>query len=172
MENNEAGSAFMSVKCIDSKWRFYNTNLCCSLNVLFHVRYFDVINYAQENSYIFTFFAQIPWGPIHGFNQMNVLFFQSWEQRLKLSSRWAAAVEAAHRIQKAHRGAKMKAPAVRGKSQHMFPLPSHRTSSITTGMLLLTAPAGHKEAISSWTRSVSKGLRPIAAEAAWEHSFS
>lgn len=126
--------------------------------LLFHVRYFGVINYTGQNYCICTFFSKIPWGPVYGINQMNFFLFQSWEQRLKLLSRWAAAVEAARQIQKAHLEVKMKALAARGKRQHMFPLPSHHTSSITTGMLLLMAPAGHKEAISSWIRSVSKCL--------------
>lgn len=114
--------------------------------------------------------SKIPWGPVYGINQMNSFLFQNWEQRLKLLNRWAAAVEAAHRIQRAHLGVKMKAPAARGKSQHMFPLPSHHTSSTTTGMLLLMAPAGHKEAISSWTRSVSKCLCLTTGKADYDHS--
>lgn len=137
-ENNEAGSAFVSVKFINSNSRnagfvalnfavlqiqlqqlgWKSVRMVCFFfpDSLFHTSYFDVINCTWQNYCIFIFFSQIPWGLIHVSNQMNVLLFQSWERRLKLLSRWVAAVEAAHRTQKAHLEVKMKAPAVRGKS--------------------------------------------------------
>lgn len=86
----------------------------------------------------------------------RVIFFQSWGLRLTSLNRWAAAVGAVHQTQRARREVTTTAPAARARTPARRLLHSLPSSSPTTaGRLWPMGPAGHREATSSWTPSVS-----------------
>lgn len=86
----------------------------------------------------------------------HAILFQSWGLKLTLLNRWAAAVVAAPQTLRAPQEAMMTAPAAEVRTMALHLLRSlHTSSRTTTGRPLPMEPAGHKEATSSWTRSVS-----------------